>query len=262
MTETTTLKSVLARDRAIVLAGLAGVVVCAWIYLIYLARNMGGMGMDAGGAMAMAKAASWTFGDFVAMFAMWAIMMVGMMLPSAAPMIVMFSTISRKHRADGRHFPPAGVFASGYVLAWTGFSLAATVLQWGLQSLLLMSPMMKTTSPMIGGALFALAGIYQFTPLKHACLKFCRSPLAFLLTRWRDGYGGALRMGVEHGAFCLGCCWALMIVLFAVGVMNLFWVAAITVFVLVEKLVPGGEAVARIAGVGLIAAGAWLAFTG
>ncbi|MGI9415477.1 MAG: DUF2182 domain-containing protein [Hyphomicrobiales bacterium] len=258
MSTSTAVKAVLARDRVIVLAGLACVVAFGWVYLLYLAQGMSGMAM--GDAMGAAKAEPWTAGDFTAMVVMWAVMMVAMMLPSAAPMILMFSTISRKHRADGRHFPPVGIFALGYVLAWTGFSLAATLLQWGLQSLALMSPMMKTTSPVIGGALFAVAGIYQFTPLKHVCLRHCRSPLGFLLTRWRDGHRGALIMGFEHGAFCLGCCWALMIVLFAVGVMNLFWVAAIAVFVLIEKLVPGGETVARMAGICLIAAGACLAF--
>ncbi len=249
------------RDRFVVLGGLAAAVALAWLYLVYLAHGMGEMSMGSGMATAM-KSDPWNVADFGAMFVMWVIMMVGMMLPGATPMILMFVTISRKHRQAGRKYPSAAVFVSGYVLTWGGFSLAATALQSGLQSLLLLSATLATSSPVLGATLFVAAGLYQFTPLKHACLRHCRSPLAFLLTRWRDGSGGALLMGLEHGLYCLGCCWVIMALLFVGGVMNLLWVLAITVFVLVEKVLPRGELLARGTGVILIAVGLLIAMSG
>jgi len=263
MSEPRAISHVHRRDRAVVLACLAGIVGCAWLYLLYLADGKGGqMAMGDGSVMAAAHAKPWGAGDALAMLVMWAVMMVGMMLPSAAPMIVLYAGISRKHRAAGRPYPSTSVFTGGYVLAWTGFSVAATVLQWALHSSLLLSPMMTTTSPLLGAAVLVAAGVYQFTPLKHACLKHCRSPLGFLMTRWRDGSRGAFLMGLEHGVYCLGCCWVMMLLLFVVGVMNLLWVAAITLFVLLEKLAPRGESWSRFAGVALIAAGAGLAISG
>lgn len=254
---------VLGRDRAIVLGGLAGVVACAWLYLFYLADGMsGGMAESGQSAMAMVHAQPWDAGDTLAMMVMWVVMMVGMMLPSAAPMILLYAGISRKHRAAGRPYPSAAVFTGGYMAAWTGFSVAATAVQWALHGLLLLSPMMTTTSPLLGAGVLVGAGLYQFTPLKGACLRHCRSPLAFLMTRWRDGSRGAFLMGLEHGAYCLGCCWVLMLVLFVVGVMNLLWVAAITLFVLLEKLAPRGDRWSHLAGIALMAAGAGVAIFG
>ena len=252
---------ILGRERYILLGGLAGMVICAWLYLFHLAQSMGDMPMQAGAAMATVYYEPWSAVEFFAMSFMWAIMMVGMMLPSAAPAILMFANISRKHRAEGRRFPSTVIFVSGYVMAWAAFSVAATALQWGLHSLLLLSPMMRTSSPVLGAALFVVAGAYQFTPLKRACLKHCRSPLAFMLTRWRDGNRGALIMGLDHGVFCLGCCWVLMTLLFVGGVMNLVWVGVITVFVLIEKLAPRGEYWARVAGAILMTTGAVLAYS-
>jgi predicted metal-binding membrane protein len=218
---------------------------------------MGNMnkGMGMGMSMAMPKMQSWSLMDFVSMFLMWAVMMVAMMVPTAAPMILIFANVNRKRQEQEQPYVPTAVFLSGYLLVWTGFSVLATLAQWGLHEAALLSPMMVSTSPILGGILLLAAGIFQWTPLKYACLKHCRSPLSFLMTDWREGYRGALIMGLKHGSYCTGCCWFLMALLFVAGVMNLLWVATITAFVLVEKAVPRGDLVGRIAGVALCIAG-------
>jgi len=254
MDSTTSLEAFLKRDRWFVLAGLVGVTALAWAYLAAMVADMS--------AMAMPTFAPWSAFDFWLMFVMWAVMMVGMMLPSAAPMILLYATISRRQRGRGHIFAPTGVFAAGYVVAWTAFSLAATALQGALEQAALLSPMMAATSPYLGGALLVAAGVYQWTPLKHACLENCRAPAEFLSRSWRNGTGGAIAMGVHHGAYCVGCCWVLMGLLFVAGVMNLLWVAAITAFVLIEKIAPGGHRFARAAGVLFVAAGVYMTIYG
>jgi predicted metal-binding membrane protein len=201
---------------------------------------------------------AWSAYHFGLMVVMWWVMMIGMMVPSAAPMILMFATINRRRRERDQPFVPTAVFAVGYLIAWGAFSVAATAAQWGLEEAALLSPMMVSTSPVLGGLLFVAAGVYQWTPLKHACLRNCRSPFSFIMTRWRDGRRGALGMGIEHGAYCLGCCWFIMALLFVGGVMNLLWVAAIAAFVFVEKLFPAGDRVARGAGVLMVVAGVYM----
>ena len=193
-----------------------------------------------------------------AMFLMWWVMMIGMMLPSALPMTLTFATVNRRRRELGTPSVRPAVFVAGYLLAWGAFSVIATAAQWALEHAALMSPMTRLSSPLVGGLVFVAAGLYQLTPLKHACLRRCRSPLAFVLERWHEGTAGALRMGAEHGAYCLGCCALLMALLFVGGVMNLIWAAAIAAWVLVEKLLPAGEALARAAGVIAILVGAWM----
>jgi predicted metal-binding membrane protein len=246
------------RERAIIVAALVGVSALSWLYLVLLARGMADMAAMPGMSMAP-MLEPWTIRDAALMFAMWWVMMVGMMLPSAAPMMLTFAAINRRRRERGSPYVPTALFVAGYLLAWAAFSLAATAAQWGLERAALMTPMMRTSSPLLGALLFVAAGVYQLTPLKHACLHRCRSPLSFVLQHWREGIGGALRMGAEHGAFCLGCCALLMTLLFAGGIMNLLWVAAIAVFVLLEKVLPAGERVARAAGVLFIVFGAWMA---
>jgi predicted metal-binding membrane protein len=186
---------------------------------------------------------------------MWVVMMVAMMVPTAAPMILMYVTINRRQQGQRASLLPTAVFLGGYLLVWTGFSALAALAQWGLHSAALLSSMMVNTSPVLGGVLLLSAGIFQWTPWKYTCLKHCRSPLGFLMTDWRDGTWGALQMGLRHGGYCTGCCWFLMALLFVAGVMNLLWVATITAFVLVEKIVPRGDLVGRIAGGGLVLAG-------
>ena len=194
----------------------------------------------------------------VLMFAMWWAMMAGMMLPSALPMTLTFATVNRRRRERGTPYVPTAAFVAGYLAAWGAFSIAATAAQWALERAALMEPIMGLSSPLLGGLLLVAAGVYQVTPLKHACLRRCRSPLSFVLGYWREGTAGALRMGAQHGAFCVGCCALLMALLFVGGVMNLLWAAAIAAFVLLEKLLPAGEALARAAGVLASGFGVWM----
>jgi predicted metal-binding membrane protein len=186
---------------------------------------------------------------------MWAVMMVGMMLPSAAPTILLYGAMVRRNAERGVVLPAVWVFVSGYLLVWTAFGLAATVLQAMLEHAALLTPMMAPASEPLSALLFIAAGGYQLTPLKRLCLDKCRDPLQFLVARWRPGLKGALYMGLNHGAYCLGCCWVLMLLLFAAGVMNLAWVALIAAFVLVEKLLPAGRIASRVGGVALILLG-------
>jgi predicted metal-binding membrane protein len=183
---------------------------------------------------------------------MWWVMMVAMMLPSATPVLLLFARVQRKAHADAVPWVPAALFAAGYLLAWGGFSLAATALQWSLESARWLSPMLETTSRWLGAGVLLAAGLWQLTPLKARCLGHCRTPLSFLLGHWRDGPVGALRMGLEHGAFCLGCCWFLMVLLFFGGVMNLYWIVGLAVFVLLEKTIPLGHWLARMTGIALV----------
>ena len=243
------------RERAVIAAALGGIVILAWLYLWRAASDMSAAmaGMDRAMPMPAPGAV-----DVALLFVMWSVMMVGMMLPSAAPMILTFAQVNGKKRARGQSYVPTALFVLGYLLAWTGFSLAAALAQAGLERLALLSPMdMAANGRWLGGALFLAAGLYQFTPLKRACLRLCWSPLDFVLNRWREGTAGALAMGATHGLYCLGCCWILMLLLFAVGVMNLAWVAALAAVVLLEKLLPGPWP-SRLGGVVLLAYGARL----
>ena len=227
-----TLESLIRRDRLWVGAGVVGVTTLAWLYLFSMAAGMDTMG----DAMLSPRVTSWVSADFVLMFLMWAIMMVAMMLPSATPMILLFAMVNRRRLSQGQAVTPPVVFAAGYLAVWSAFSLAATLLQWGLHGAGLLSPMMTTTSALVGGATLVAAGIYQWTPLKTSCLRHCQSPLHFISTHWQNGTGGAFRMGWTHGLYCLGCCWILMCLLFVGGVMNLLWIAGLAVFVLIEKV--------------------------
>ncbi len=240
----------LRREQVVVLLALAGVTAIAWMYLIVTRQGMD-MSMAGMPDMAMPFVAPWVF-------AMWWVMMLGMMLPSAAPMVLTFAGLQRRKRGRREPYVPTAIFVAGYLVVWGAFSLAATAVQWVLEQNGLLSPMLGLAGRMLGGAVFILAGIYQFTPLKSACLRQCRSPFAFVLNHWRDGWVGALRMGAGHGLYCLGCCWVLMALLFAVGVMNLVWVAAIAAFVFAEKLLPGGVWVGRIGGGAMAVFGVWL----
>jgi len=205
--------------------------------------------------MQMSGFDSWNLSALLLLFLMWAVMMVAMMVPSAVPMIQGFVAVNERRRNSSRPVIPVGVFVLGYIVAWTSFSAAAALAQWGLHRAALLSPMMVSTSPILSGGLLLAAGIFQWTPLKRACLRNCRSPLTFLMSGWRDGTAGAFFMGLHHGAYCVGCCWALMVLLFVVGVMNLLWVAVIALFVIAEKVLPRGELIAHIAGVALVAVG-------
>ena len=246
------------RERGVILLALLGVTLIAWLYLLAMRQDSSGMAMDSMPDMAMPMTAPWTPTAFALTFAMWWVMMIGMMVPSAAPMVLTFATVNRSKRTRGQTFVPTSVFVLGYLIAWGAFSVAATLAQWALDRGALLSPTLAASSPVLGGVLVILAGLYQFTPLKQTCLRHCRSPFAFVLNHWRDGWSGALRMGLEHGGICLGCCWVLMALLFAVGVMNLLWVAGIAAFVFAEKLLPGGVWIGRAGGGAMLGLGVFL----
>ena len=244
------------RDRVVIVSCLAVIIALAWAYLIHLDRQMtSAMAHDRMMAeMGMTMDMPWTAADIFFTFAMWAVMMVGMMAGTAAPVLMIFAGMHAGR--GGRHVPLVVlIFGTGYLIVWIGFSACAALAQWGLHQAAMLSPAMAASSPRLSGAILIAAGVYQLTPFKGACLTHCRSPLGFLISNWRDKKTGALLMGLRHGASCLGCCWALMCVLFVVGVMNLLWVAALTGFVLIEKIGPAGVGIARIAGAAMIMVG-------
>jgi predicted metal-binding membrane protein len=225
--------------------------VLSWIWIAMMARDMYG---PMTGASAWMMTTDWDAPHLLLLWAMWSVMMTAMMLPSAAPLILLYGAAARRsrQRTAGRH---TYGLAAGYLAVWTAFSLGATVFQRVLTSQLLVSPMMEAGSSRVSAILLIVAGVYQWTPLKHACLRTCQSPLSFLMARWRDGWSGAFRMGLEHGYQCIGCCWALMLLLFAGGVMNVIVIAGLTAWVAFEKLAPFGRRGAQISGAVMIAAG-------
>jgi predicted metal-binding membrane protein len=249
VTASSLVERVLRHDRLVVLAGIAVVVALAWAYLIAGAgidMSMAGMEMDP---------MPWSIGHAAIVLAMWWIMMIAMMVPSAAPTILLFITIRRRQESVGNPSLEAGIFLSGYLVAWFGFSIAAAFVQWTLESLNWMSMEMASSSAVLGGAVLVAAGLYQFTPIKTACLRYCQNPVLFLSRNWRPGIFGALRMGLRHGIYCVGCCWFLMGLLFVSGVMNLVWIGAIALYVAFEKLLPVGRRLSMAAGATLTALG-------
>lgn len=266
MTTLTTTENLIRRDRAITLAGLAALTGLSWVYVL----DGAGTGMS---TIAMttwqfpppaapAMEVAWSGGYWAIMLLMWWVMMIAMMLPSAAPMVLLYGRTIRRAQERGRMALaplPVTVFVTGYLVVWLGFSVLATIAQWGLEQLGLMhSMLMWSTNATLSGALLVTAGLFQLTPAKAACLEHCRSPADYLARHWLDGRGGAFRMGLTHGAWCLGCCWALMALLFAGGIMNLVWIAGLAIIVLVEKLARWGQGFSIILGLALTGAGVWL----
>ena len=260
MNSTIPLEAILKRDRWVVLAGLIAIAALAWVYMVQEARAMvqTGVCQCMGLKMSGPDMQPWSWPQLFPLFLMWAEMMVAMMVPSAAPMILLFAGVNRRCREQERPYVPTGMFLLGYLTVWTLFSAFAAVAQFALHALTLLSPMMTSTSPVLGGVLLVAAGAFQWTPLKRACLRHCQSPLSFLMTSWREGWMGAWVMGLKHGAYCTGCCWLLMALLFVAGVMNMWWVAAITILVLLEKALPRGLWIGRLAGAGFAVWGLWL----
>jgi predicted metal-binding membrane protein len=252
------LVELLKRDRAILAFGLAGVAILSWTYLIYM--DWGMRHMDVGMEMVIMPAMQhWAAWDLVLVFLMWAVMMVAMMVPAASPVILLFAEINRRRNEQGT-LVATGRFLLGYLTVWTAFSVIATLVQWGLLTAALVSPMMESTSKVLGGGLLLVAGLFQFSRLKYACLAHCRSPMGFFATEWRHGSWGAFSMGLKHGGYCLGCCWALMGLLFTLGVMNILWVAGLSAFVLLEKISPANQLVSRLSGLLFIGWAAWIVF--
>ncbi len=271
MTDRSIWQAVLGHERILIAIALALASGFSWLSLLNMSMSpaasemssMAGMQMD---GMSMAgmqmgdAAAPWTAAYAAMVFAMWAIMMVAMMLPSAAPMILLYSRVAGQAPSEGSTLAPTFVFAGTYIAVWTLFSLIATGAQWALSGAQLLSDTtMALGNARIGGGLLVVAGLYQLTPLKRICLANCRSPFSFLMAHWRTGYAGAIRLGLMHGAYCIGCCWLLMALLFFGGVMNLAWVAALAGVVLIEKIMPVGDRVGQIAGVlAMLAGGGFL----
>ena len=250
----TSLEALLRRDRWLVGGALLAATVLCWAWIVPMARDMYG---TMTGASAWMMVGVWDFTHLVLLFAMWVVMMAGMMLPSAAPALLLYAGVIRKSPDGDRARDHVYAFAGGYLLVWTLFSLIATVLQRVLADALIISPMMESRDPLFGGVLLIAAGVYQFTPYKRACLNACRSPAEFLTRHWKPGVAGGFYLGVANGLFCLGCCWALMLLLFVGGVMNLWWIAALTIFVLLEKVAAFGAQGGRLSGVLLAGMGIW-----
>jgi predicted metal-binding membrane protein len=241
-------------QRLGLIGSLAVVTVVSWAWIVVMARDMYG---SMTGASAWMMTPHWDAPHLLLLWAMWAVMMTAMMLPSATP-IVLLTARAAPHQTTEASSREAAALAGGYVTVWALFSIGATLLQWALGRMFILNPMMEASNRTVAGAFLLIAGAYQWTPLKTACLTTCQSPMAFLARRWRSGTSGAFRMGLEHGVYCVGCCWALMLLLFAGGVMNLWVIAALTVFVGFEKLVPLGAWGARGSGALLIVLGIWM----
>lgn len=262
------LVAVLRRDRAVVAACLFAIIISAWAYVWRLAADMemGGMDMTgfrmipAGSGLMMPAMAPWQPIEFAFVFVMWAVMMIGMMTPSIAPLVLIYARVGRQAAAQQKPFAATAWLASGYLLAWISFSIVATIAQWAIEREGWLTSAMAGASNTFGGLTLIAAGLYQWTPLKDACLWQCQAPLQFIQRHggFRGDAVGSLVLGVRHGIDCVGCCWVLMALLFVGGVMNVLWIAAIMVFVLIEKVIPAGRLVSRVSGAGLLAAGMWM----
>ena len=250
------LEALLKRDRLVIALALALLTALAWWAVLQGA----GTGMSASTMTTWQfppprvepSPGAWNAGYWLTMLAMWCIMMIAMMLPSVTPTVLAFASVHRKRREEQRPFVPTGFFLAGYLLAWAAFSLIATLLQALFHHLSFMSPTMESIHHIFAAMILLVTGIFQFTSFKKACLIHCQNPLDFVITKWKEGKCGALRMGVQHGLFCIGCCWLLMALLFVVGVMNLLWVAILALFVLLEKLINSSEWLRYVAGGALI----------
>lgn len=252
-------------ERPVVIGWLAALAALCWSYLLFRAARMGPADMGAMGAMpgmdmAPPAPAPYRLPELLLLFGMWVTMMAAMMLPAATPAVLLFARVNRLYHAVRRPYLATALFVAGYLAVWSAFGALATLLQWALHDLGALDAGMAVTNATAAGLVLVAAGVYQWTPAKHTCLHHCRTPLAFILTGWRPGPLGALGMGFTHGLYCTGCCWLLMVLLFAAGVMNLWAIAGLAALVLAEKLVPGGAWVATLSGLALVAWGTLLLF--
>ena len=234
------------RERKLILGLLLSLAAASWALLIWQSATMNSQAMGMGLTMGMSA---------VLFIAIWVVMMVAMMFPTAAPMILMYRSVYAGKRQQERPFVPTWIFVSAYLFVWSLCGVVAYLLAVGIEQVAAQSMWLMENSARLGGVVLVVAGLYQLSPLKHACLSKCRTPLQFILSSWRDGYGGAFRMGLEHGAYCLGCCWLLFVILFPFGIMNVAVMALVTVLIYAEKSLPIGRQISQIAGVGLIAYG-------
>lgn len=269
MTSRGPVERVVSHDQVIVAGAVTLIVVLAGFYTFWgVGMNMSALDMTRmarpiGEPMQMGMQPVWTAAYAVLIFLMWWIMMVAMMTPSAAPMLLLYTALKRQGTDRDRAVPLSLLFLSGYLLAWAGFSAIAALLQWGTEAIgLTNGAMMALDSKLIAGIVLCAAGLYQFSSLKTACLDHCRSPAHFLARHNRKGAFGALRTGALHGTYCLGCCWALMALLFVGGIMNLYWIVGLALYVLAEKLIPRTLLLTRVTGAALLAAGLWTSVSG
>lgn len=264
-------EAALRRDRVIILAALLLLIAAAWAYLFRLAAGMAmppgavpmpGMDMSMPGiGAAMAPTVKrFDVADTLLTFTMWFVMMVGMMTPAVTPTILLYARVGRSAAAQQKPFAPAGWFASGYFLAWAVFSLAATAAQIGLRNAMLLTTMLKSTSDLLSGIVLVVAGLYQWSPWKNACLEHCRAPLLFIQRHggFRPQVRASVMLGLRHGLYCIGCCWALMLLLLVGGIMNIAWIAGLAALVLTEKLWSRGRYLSRLVGVAAMAGGLFL----
>jgi len=249
-----------SRDHWIVYSAMLIVCLLAWLYMAYMGWAMQHMDVVDMWMPPRAGGSAWQLYDFWMLFAMWAVMMIAMMTPSVLPMVSMYVTVTQSQKSKNQAYTPTIIFLCGYLFIWVLFSVGISIVQYPLHISGLLNPMMDSRSYLLSGVILIVAGVYQWTPWKDACLEQCRSPLNYLMTSWRQGAWGAIRMGMNHGAYCVGCCWALMAVMFSVGVMNVLWMVVITLFVLAEKISPLSSKYVRIiSGVGLVVWGSyWL----
>lgn len=252
------MERLLQREQRVVFLGLTVVILISWATILHMDQGMPGTGME----IALACLMRWGPEDIAHMFVMWAVMMMAMMFPSATPMILMFATVNQRREDTQPPLIPTGLFVLGYFLVWTAYSAFAAMTQWGLHAATLLTHNLAIISPLLGGVLLVAAGVFQWTPFRDACMSKCRSPLGFLMAEWREGRFGALIMGLKHGLNCVGCCWLLMLLSFVLGVMNMVWMAAVTLFMLVEKAYPRSRWLSRSAGLVLVVWGVWVATGG
>ena len=239
------IERLIRKDKIIVLLLLAGLALMAWTYMVHMAPpSTSGMVMGEASPCMM----QWGFPDILLSLVMWSIMMVAMMLPAATPMVLMFASVNRQQNQQSVSLISTGSFVLGYLIIWIVYSGISAIVQWGLHSAALLSHSMVISSPVLGGSLLLAAGVFQWTPFRDACMKKCRSPLGFILSEWREGKAGALIMGIKHGMYCVGCCWILMSLSLVLGVMNLLWMAVLTVFMVLEKTGAVGSWLSRAAG--------------
>ena len=239
------------KEHSLILIALVLLSSLAWTGTVYQAGSMG-LGMI---TCSMTMGTPFSVGNALLYVLLWGVMMVAMMFPAIVPVVGLFSTIAGRKREQGVPFTPAWVFVAGYLVLWTLAGGVGYTVDLAIQSLPEVFPALRTYGLVIGGLTLIAAGVYQLTPLKYLCLSQCRSPMGFLLTSWRDGALGAFRMGLHHGAYCLGCCWSLMAVLFVVGTMNLVWMGILSMVIFVEKIVPHGVEMGKATGLALIALG-------
>ena len=251
----TLLEAALLNDWRVMLVVLGAIPIAAWLWIVLMARDMYG---PMNGAAAWMMTAAWTWPHVLLLVAMWVVMMTAMMLPTAAPLILLYATAARRSAEPADPAWRVYALASGYLMVWGLYSIVLAAAQRLLASAFVLTPMMEPSGPIAGAVVLGVAGAYQLTPLKRACLRACRSPLGFMMQRWRGGVAGAFRLGLGHGTYCLGCCWALMLILFAGGVMNLAVIVTLTVWVLVEKAAPFAEYTSIASGTALLGMAVWM----